>query len=92
VGGGVHWTDKEAAVEPTYNKPSYELPAYTVVDLDASITKNNLTLRVYAKNIGNSLGLGYVLPQTNGLTGHITQVDYSVIQPATIGAGVIAKF
>ena len=92
VGGGAHWTDKEAAVEPTYNKPMYELPAFTVVDLDASITKNNLTFRVYAKNIGNSLGLGYVLPQTNGLTGKITQVDYSVIQPATIGAGVIAKF
>jgi len=92
VSGGAHWTDSEAAVEATYNKPFYELPAFTVVDLDASITKDRLTFRVYAKNIGNAQGLGYVLPQTNGLTGKITQVDYSVIQPATVGIGVIATF
>ena len=92
VRGGAHWTDSEAAVEAAYNKTFYELPAFTVVDLDASITKNGLTFRAYAKNVGNALGLGYVLPQTNGLTGKITQVDYSVIQPATFGVGVIAKF
>ncbi len=55
VGGGLRWIGQEwsgpGAVENHSGYPAVVLPAYSVLDLHASVVKGPLTLRAFARNV-----------------------------------------
>jgi len=50
-----------------------------------------LTFRVYVKNLTDTLAYSNVSPWTD-VGGTVTQLDYAVAQPRTIGAAVVVHF
>ncbi|MGC1301117.1 MAG: TonB-dependent receptor [Caulobacteraceae bacterium] len=66
------------------------IPAYNMVDLRGGVEWDNFTFTVYAKNVGNTLALGYVRPYTSLNTDG--PLSAAVLPPRMIGAEVSAKF
>jgi outer membrane receptor protein involved in Fe transport len=69
-----------------------EMPAYSLVDLNANVSKGPLTLRTFVRNLTDSHASRhsnniYVDPTTM-----IAQFDAYVVQPRTIGLGVDYAF
>ena len=91
VGAGVRWIDQEAGLEPAIAQPFFILPSYTVVDANASLVRGQMTYRLFATNLTNARAFSYGRLQQD-VTGAAAQIDYSVMQPRTIGAGIMVKF
>ena len=91
VGGGVRWIDQEAGLEPAIDQPLFILPSYTVVDANASLVRGQVTYRLFATNLTNARAFSFGRLQQD-VTGAATQIDYTVMQPRTIGAGIMVKF
>jgi outer membrane receptor protein involved in Fe transport len=95
VGGDWHWVDEEwsstvqrfTAASVT---PSILLPAYSAVDLDASLTKGKVTFKLFASNVGNTRA--FQGATVNTAFGVPQSVDFAILQPRTIGAGVDVAF
>ena len=90
VGGGIRWLDKEwlQPVEGLGGSPTIQAPAYAVVDLNGSVRKGRVTYKIYARNLSNERALQGANLEVDDFTGHVNQVDYSILQPRTIGIGV----
>jgi outer membrane receptor protein involved in Fe transport len=91
VGGGVRWIDHEAGLEAAIGQPYFVLPSYTVVDANASLVRGQMTYRLFATNLTNARAFSFGRLQQD-VTGAAAQIDYTVMQPRTIGAGVMVKF
>ncbi|GAB3341702.1 TonB-dependent receptor [Marilutibacter aestuarii] len=88
VGGGWRWTDAQAGgiVGNPSNKP------YSQVDLNASVTNQRWTARVYVRNLTDELV--YLNPGQvqNALTGEVPQYNAVPLQPRTVGIEVDYRF
>jgi iron complex outermembrane recepter protein len=91
VGAGVRWIDQEAGLEPAIGQPLFVLPSYTVVDANASLVRGQMTYRLFATNLTNARAFSFGRLQQD-VTGAAAQIDYTVMQPRTIGAGIMVKF
>jgi len=47
-----------------------------------------VTYKIYARNLSNERALQGANLEVDDFTGHVNQVDYSILQPRTIGIGV----
>jgi outer membrane receptor protein involved in Fe transport len=95
VGGGLRWIDKQwllAVQSLSSASPTLEADAYTVLDLNASISKGRFTYKLFAKNLGNADAYQGATIHLDALTGAANQVDVYTLQPRTIGLGVDIAF
>jgi iron complex outermembrane recepter protein len=92
VGGGVRWTGEETGAEQAAGLPYFALPGNTVVDANGSIASGPWTFRIFANNLTNSRAYSFGLLDQSAVTGSIRQIDYSLIQPRTVGAGIVVRF
>ncbi|MDZ3833112.1 MAG: TonB-dependent receptor [Sphingopyxis sp.] len=66
------------------------LPAYTTVNVDASVSWGKVTVKLFVNNLTNSRGKqGAAVRPTSGVP---VAVDFSIIQPRTVGAGLDVAF
>jgi len=77
------------AVESSFQ--AFRLPAYGALDLDADITHGPYTIKLFIKNATNQIAYGFGGPDFSGLTGQVTQVEGTLIQPRTIGLSLDVK-
>jgi outer membrane receptor protein involved in Fe transport len=71
--------------------PAVLLPSYSVIDLNAQISRGPLTLRLFARNVADrraDLNAFAVL----GNEGMPLQIDHILLQPRTLGIGVEYAF
>jgi iron complex outermembrane receptor protein len=92
VGGGVRWTDQETGAEQAGGVPYFVLPSHTIVDANSSIVSGSWTFRIFANNLTNSRAHSFGLIDQSAVTGSIPQIDYTLIQPRTIGAGIVVRY
>ena len=90
-GGTVRWVDDQYSAEKVVGQQYYVLPCSTVVGLNASFTKNDVTFRAYVKNLTNALAPQSEYSDTDA-TGVTRQIDVAILQPRTLGAGVVVRF
>ncbi len=75
--------------------PTVQAPAYSAVDLTASLRSEHLTFKAYVRNVGNDRAIlgsttqGLVV--TNAATG-VQGAYASFLQPRTIGVGADYNF
>jgi iron complex outermembrane receptor protein len=94
VGGGFRWVDKEwlTGVEQAGRAaPAVEAPSYSLVNLNASLSRGPLTLKVYGTNLGNERALQGGLELINILN-QPQQGDFWIVQPRAFGVGIDYKF
>ncbi len=92
IGGGVRWTDHETGIQQAGGLPYFVLPSHTIVDANSSIVSGPWTLRIFANNLTNSRAHSFGLIDQSAVTGAIQQIDYTLIQPRTIGAGIVVRY
>ncbi len=93
VGATIHYTGDRyagfASGSPdTYQRPL--MPDYTTVDVRAGVEFHNVTLQVYAKNLGDERGFNDVT--SSALDGYSAPLFASIIQPRTFGFALSAAF
>jgi outer membrane receptor protein involved in Fe transport len=71
---------------------SRPIPGYGAVDLNASLSNDRYTVRLFAKNVTDKHAYLSYQPLVNQATGAITQIEGTVLQPRVIGIAVDAKF
>jgi outer membrane receptor protein involved in Fe transport len=70
-----------------------ELPAYSLVDLNASVSKGPLTLRTFVRNLTDSHASRHShAPPGIDPASHVAHWDAFVVQQRTIGVGVDYSF
>jgi len=95
VGGGVRWLDQEYLGAVEFGPaaiPSVQAPAYTVLDLNASVHKGPLAIRLFGRNLTNRRAIQGVNPQSDNILGGVKQLDFAILQPRTVGLGVDYSF
>ena len=70
--------------------PRENLPAFNIFDLQAGVETQAWSLSLYAKNIGNEVGINYLLRDTFAYG--LGPQSATIITPRTIGATVTAKY
>jgi iron complex outermembrane receptor protein len=87
VGGAWRWVDHVWGQPVTNGGPNYVLPAYSVIDLNAAISKGTLRLKTFARNVTDKRGYqgSYMIFDTSNATA--VQFDYVLVQPRTVGVG-----
>ena len=73
--------------------PTFSVPGYSVVNLNAGVSKDHLAVKLYARNLANSralVGGGYGI-LTNSATGARPTVG-AFLQPRTVGVGFDYEF
>jgi iron complex outermembrane receptor protein len=103
VGGGYRYVGKEwlSAVESASasTTPTVQASGYSVIDLNASLRNDHLTIKAYVRNLANDRaitgaaqgGIGQKLVVTNSATG-VSQIMTTFLQPRTVGLGVDYTF
>ena len=94
VGGGFRWVDKVwlTGVEQTGQAaPAVEAPSYSLVNLNASLTRGPLTLKLYGSNLANKRAIQGGLELINILN-QPQQGDFWIVQPRAYGVGFDYKF
>jgi hypothetical protein len=59
--------------------------------VNASLVRGQMTYRLFATNLTNARAFSFGRLQQD-VTGAAAQIDYTVMQPRTIGAGIMVKF
>jgi outer membrane receptor protein involved in Fe transport len=91
VGGGIRYVgDTFSGVE--HAASTYPQESYSVVDLNADISNDRWTVRLYVKNLTDERVFTNLTALPNAATGEIMQVKGVPLQPRTIGIGFDAKF
>ena len=94
VGGGFRWVDKVwlTGVEQAGKAaPAVEAPSYSLVNLNASLTRGPLTLKLYGANLANKRAIQGGLALINILN-QPQQGDFWIVQPRSFGVGFDYKF
>ena len=96
VGGAWRWTGSQWALvvqsRSHGGQETLELPAYSLVDLNANISKGPLTLRSFVRNLTDSHASRHSHPPSIDPTTMIAQWGAYVVQPRTIGIGLDYAF
>jgi outer membrane receptor protein involved in Fe transport len=91
IGGGIRYVgDTFSGVQSAGS--TYEQGNYTAVDLNADISNDRWTVRLYIKNLTDERVFTNLSPLPSALTGEVQQVTGVPLQPRTIGIGFDAKF
>ena len=66
--------------------PAVPLPAYSVIDLNAQVSRGPLTLRIFARNVADRRAdlNAFAVPDGEGIP---AQIDHILLQPRTLGIG-----
>jgi iron complex outermembrane recepter protein len=91
VGGGFRYTGARET-EVTHSPEAFALNSYGVLDLNASISNEHWTGRLFVKNATNRMVYENEAPILNAATDAITQLRGIPLQPRTLGVGFDFKF
>lgn len=91
VGGGLRFVGSRYS-DVNHATDARRIPQYTALDLNASISNDSYTIRLFVKNVVNTHGYLTYTPQFNQATGAMTQIEAAVLQPRTVGISLDAKF
>lgn len=92
VGGGWRFVDdRYSEVVRAESNLAYVLPSYDVVDLNAEVQFDAMTVRVFAKNLTDERAFTGGGTTVNGLDQPI-RFDLAVLQPRTVGVSVDFQF
>lgn len=92
VGGGWRFIDERfSEVVTATDNLAYTFPSYDVVDLNADVQFDAMTLRVFVKNLTDERAFTGGGTTVDGLNRPI-RLDLSVLQPRTVGVSVDFQF
>jgi iron complex outermembrane recepter protein len=91
VGGGVRFTGAEVT-EVEHSPQAEPLKSYGLLDLNAEVSDDRWTVRLFSKNVTNRVAYTNLIQLTNAGTGAVTQVNGVPLQPREVGLGVDVKF
>ena len=91
VGAVFAWTGSEYT-QVASAPGNYRLPAAGILTLNAEMSKDVWSLRLYAKNLTNSQVNTNLTPITSAATGTVVQVDAVRPQPRTLGFELDMQF
>ena len=89
VGGTLRWIGQRWSANGVQSSsaggaPTRELPAYSALDLNASVAKGPLILRVFMRNVTDTLGGQQGFAQGYA---YFPPTELRILQPRTIGVG-----
>jgi outer membrane receptor protein involved in Fe transport len=91
IGGGLRYVGSNfSGVE--HNPNAYPQDSYTAFDLNADLSNDHWTLRLFVKNLFDERVYTNLTPLPNAATGAISQVKGVPLQPRIIGVGFDVKF
>ncbi len=91
IGGGIRYVgDTFSGVQSSANV--YPQNSYTVADLNADISNDRWTVRLYIKNLSDERVYTNLSGLPSALTGEVSQIKGVPLAPRTIGIGFDAKF
>ncbi|MEP6938149.1 MAG: TonB-dependent receptor [Rudaea sp.] len=91
VGGGIRYSgDTLSAL--AHNPVSLPQDGYTAIDLNADVSNDRWTVRLFIKNLTDKRVYTNLTALSNAATGEISQVKGVPLQPRVIGVGFDAKF
>jgi len=64
---------------------AFPIAGYAALDMNADISQGHYTIKLFAKNVTNRGAYNFFGPTFNGLTGAISQLEGTLIQPRTVG-------
>jgi iron complex outermembrane recepter protein len=91
VGGGLRYVGDSMSELP-HNPTALPQDSYTAIDLNADVSNDRWTVRLFIKNLADKRVYTSLSALTNAGTGEISQVRGVPLQPRTIGIGFDAKF
>ncbi|GFE82547.1 TonB-dependent receptor [Steroidobacter agaridevorans] len=92
VGGGWRYVDERySQVVTTVDNLAYALPAYDVLDLNADVQFDSVTVRLFVKNLTDERAFTGGGVTTDGLNQPV-RLDVAVLQPRTVGLSVDFQF
>jgi outer membrane receptor protein involved in Fe transport len=71
---------------------SRPIAGYGALDLNASVSNEHYTVRLYAKNVTDKQAYLTYTPLVNQATGNITQIEATAIQPRIVGLAFEARY
>ncbi|ALN86897.1 tonB dependent receptor family protein [Lysobacter capsici] len=84
VGAGYQWIGKRKT-NVDHNPNAAPLPASGQLNLNADVSRDNWTLRLYLRNLTNERDITSLGPVTSATTGAIVEWQANRIQPRTVG-------
>jgi iron complex outermembrane recepter protein len=91
IGGGLRYVGSTfSGVE--HNANAYPQDSYTVLDLNADLSNDNWTLRLFIKNLTDERVYTNLTPLPNAATGEISRVNGVPVAPRQIGVGFDVRF
>lgn len=92
VGGGWRYVDERySQVVMTEENRAYSLPAYDVLDLNADMRFDSMTVRLFVKNLTDERAFTGGGVTTDGADQPI-RLDLAVLQPRTVGLSIDFQF
>ncbi|MEA3176622.1 MAG: iron complex outerrane recepter protein [Gammaproteobacteria bacterium] len=91
LGAGVRAQDRRYS-DVNGASDSRPLPGYSALDLQASLSNDRYTIRLFGKNITDKRAYLTYSPQVNQAFGNITQFEAAVLQPRVVGVSLDVKF
>jgi iron complex outermembrane recepter protein len=91
LGAGVRAQDRRYS-DVNHAFDARPLPGYGAVDLQASVSNDRYTIRLFAKNLTDRRAYLTYNPQVNQAFGNISQIEAAVLQPRVIGVSLDMKF
>jgi iron complex outermembrane receptor protein len=85
---GARVADFISGLPPGYGRPV--MPAYDTVNVHAGLSRGEINVEVFIKNVGDSHGLTRLLSEVNA--GYGPPLAAAVIQPRTFGVSISDKF
>ena len=91
AGAGLRAQDRRYS-DVSHAFDSRPLPGYGALDLQASVSDDRYTIRLFAKNVTDRRAYLTYNPQVNQAFGNITQIEAAVLQPRVVGVSLDVKF
>ncbi len=91
IGGGLRYVGSSMTAL-THSPNALPQDSYTVLDVNAGVSNDTWTFRVFIKNLTDERVYTNLFPLTNAGTGEVMQVTGVPLQPRTIGVGFDARF
>ena len=90
LGAGVRALDRRYS-DVNHAFDSRPLPGYGALDLQASVSNDRYTIRLFGKNLTDRRAYLTYNPQVNQAFGNISQIEAAVLQPRVIGVSLDMK-
>jgi iron complex outermembrane recepter protein len=91
VGGGLRYTGARVT-QVDHSPQSLPLSSYGVLDLNAELSDERWTVRLFARNVTNRNVYISEIPITNAGSGAITEVHGVPLEPRVVGLGLDVSF